>query len=129
MGPETAQGSEGTGFELGRLDRNRGALESLRPVRLGTGEGFIDGSPAITPPPPRMATTSNTHIFSRGLPQVARGTCGISVFVSIAIVHRNQLQCVDHCPSGNSAIIWDLVLSIGANLILPLPPIVKSISN
>lgn len=119
MDPETDQGSEGTRFEVGRLDRNQGMLESFHPVRPGTWGGFADGSPAIAPPPPTMATTPNTRIFPQDHPQVARGPCGFSVFVSIAVVHRNQLQRVGHCPSGNSAISWGLVLSSGANHSLP----------
>lgn len=91
MGPKTAQGSEGSRFEVGWLDKNRGTLESFHLVKPRTGGGFIDGSPAITPPPPRMETTPNTHIFSQGLPQVATGSCGFSVFMSITIIHRNQL--------------------------------------
>lgn len=85
----------GPGLSLGGWEKPR-PLGELPPGRLGTWGGVMAFPPSPhshqewQPPPIRI------YISSRGLPQVTRGPCGFSVFMSMATVSRNQPQHVGH---------------------------------
>lgn len=126
MGPETAQDSEGTWFELGQLVETEASWRAC--TNKTKDSGRVHGPPTLTAPPSRMATTPSSYISSWGLAQVTRGPCGFSVFVSTSIVHRHQPQHVSQCSFRNCYSLG-LVLSTGANYSPLLPLIVKTISN